>query len=159
VRVYDSDLYRIMENMRLSQILNAAVLASLLALVGTLLTSWFGQRQKNREPFLTKQLELCFEASDAASRLATEANPVEWEKARRTFWRLYWGVLSIVEDPEVEGAMVKLGDLVPPQPVDNVKLPMTLLQDQSYELAHAIRRLLLKSWKINLPPLEDKRMK
>jgi hypothetical protein len=68
-------------------------------------------------------------------------------------------VLSIVEDPEVEGAMVKLGDLVPPQPVDNVKLPMTLLQDQSYELAHAIRRLLLKSWKINLPPLEDKRMK
>jgi hypothetical protein len=66
-----------MENMRLSQILNAAVLASLLALVGTLLTSWFGQRQKNREPFLTKQLELCFEASDAASRLATEANPVE----------------------------------------------------------------------------------
>jgi hypothetical protein len=141
----------------MSQVLNAAVLAALLALVGTLVTSWFGQRQKNREPFLMKQLELCFEAADAASRLATESDPVEWEKARRTFWRLYWGALSIVEDPEVEGAMVKLGDLVPPEPITDVQLPMKSLQDHSYELAHAIRRLLLKSWNIDLPPLHDKR--
>jgi hypothetical protein len=143
----------------MSNILSAAVLAALLALVGTLLTSWYGQSQKNREPFLTKQLELCFEASDAASRLATEPDPVEWEKARRSFWRLYWGVLSIVEDPEVERAMVKLGDLVPPKPISDVQLPAESLQDPSYELAHAIRRLLLKSWNINLPPLDDKRTK
>jgi hypothetical protein len=135
------------------------VLAALLALVGTLVTSWGEQRQKNRQPFLTEQLELCFEASDAAGRLATEPDPAEWEKARREFWRLYWGVLSIVEDPEVEGAMVNLGELVPAQPVNNVELPMTSLHNRSYDLAHAIRRLLLKSWNIDLPPLQDKRTK
>jgi hypothetical protein len=69
-------------------------------------------------------------------------------------------VLSIVEDPDVESAMVGLGDLVPPEPiVTEGKLPMISLQDQSYELAHAIRRLLLKSWNIDLPPLRDKRTK
>jgi len=143
----------------MSQVWNAAVFAALLALVGTLATSWVTQRQGNRQPFLTKQLELCFEASDAAGRLATEPDPVEWEKARRTFWRLYWGVLSIVEDPKVEDAMVTLGHLVPDHPVNNVDLPMKSLQRSSYDLAHAIRRLLLNSWNINLPPLEEKRTK
>jgi hypothetical protein len=143
----------------MSQVWNAAVFAALLALLGTLVSSWVTQRQANRQPFLTKQLELCFEASDAAGRLATESDPVEWEKARSTFWRLYWGVLSIVEDPEVESAMVALGHTVPDHPVKNVELPMTKLQNPSYDLAHSIRRLLLSSWNIKLPPLEDKRTK
>jgi hypothetical protein len=142
-----------------SQIWNAAVFAALLALVGTLTTSWFTQRQANREPFLKKQLELCFEASDSAGRLATQSDPFEWEKARREFWRLYWGVLSIVEDPEVEGAMVALGELVPTHPNTNPELPMKSLQIPSYDLAHSIRHLLLASWKIDLPELENKRMK
>ena len=49
-------------------------------------------------PFLKKQLDLCFLATETASRLASETDPVEWEKARVTFWRLYWGQLSIVEN-------------------------------------------------------------
>jgi hypothetical protein len=117
------------------------------------------QRQANREPFLKKQLELCYEASDAAGRLASEPDPVEWEKARRNFWRLYWGVLSIVEDPEVEDAMVRLDGLVPKQPDSKADLQLRSLQDRSYELAHAVRHLLLKSWNIDLPDLQDKRTK
>ena len=78
----------------LSQVVNAAVLAALIALAGTFFKSWSEQSQANRKPFLSKQLELCFEASDAAGRLATEPDSVEWEKARREFWRLYWGTLS-----------------------------------------------------------------
>jgi hypothetical protein len=142
-----------------SQLWNAAVFAALLALVGSLFSSWATQRQANREPFLKKQLELCFEASDTAGRLASEPDPVEWEKARRNFWRLYWGVLSIVEDPEVEDAMVKLGGLVPQQPANRAELQLKSLQDRSYGLAHAIRHLLLKSWNIDLPDLQDKRTK
>ena len=140
-----------------AKLINAAVLAALVGLVGTLVTSWLEQSRANRQPFLTKQLELSFEASNAAGRLATEPDPVEWEKARRDFWRLYWGVLSIVEDPTVEAAMVKFGELVPTQPVDNKEFKKDALQVPSYCLAHTMREFLLSMWNIDLPPLENKR--
>jgi hypothetical protein len=130
----------------------------------TLLTAALGiwqftsqQSQANRQPFLQKQLELSFQATETAARLATETDPAEWEKARITFWRLYWGPLSIVEDREVEEAMVKLGELVPAQPLQAPQLPMTSLQVRSYRLAHAVRNLVLNSWNVSLPPLQGRR--
>ena len=115
------------------------------------------QTQANRQPFLQKQLELCFQASEAAARLASETDPVEWEKARLTFWRLYWGPLSIVEDRAVETAMVELGQSVPAEPVKAPVLPMTSLQPQSIKLAHAARDLVLTSWNVRLPALQGQR--
>lgn len=109
------------------------------------------QMQANRQPFLQKQLELCFQATETAGRLASETDPIEWEKARITFWRLYWGPLSIVEDQAVEGAMVKLGRLVPDHPVSSPELPMKSLGVPSYELAHAVRGLVLPSWQVSMP--------
>jgi hypothetical protein len=131
----------------------------LLSLVTALSGIWtFSARQKqaNKQPFLQRQLDLCFEASDTAARLATEVDPNEWEKARRTFWRLYWGTLSTVEDGSVEGAMIALGELVPQKSVSDPILPMKALELPSYDLAHAARRLILKSWNVRLPPLEGK---
>src|ERR1700730_9700680 len=120
----------------------------LLTLLTAALRNWqftSQQSQANRQPFLQKQLELSFQATETAARLATETDPAEWEKARITFWRLYWGPLSIVEDREVEEAMVKLGELVPAQPLQASQLPMTSLQVASYRLAHAVRNLVLNS--------------
>ncbi|HWZ40511.1 MAG TPA: hypothetical protein VNY08_19635 [Bradyrhizobium sp.] len=132
----------------------------------TLLTAVLGiwqftaqQSQSNRQPFLQKQLELSFQASETAARLATETNAVEWEKARLAFWKLYWGPLSIVEDPKVEAAMVKLGEVVPSQPQSTPKLPMKSLEVPSYNLAHAVRGLVLESWNVSLPPLQGKQQK
>jgi hypothetical protein len=133
------------------------VTATLTALVG--IWQFSNQRQQsNRQPFLQKQLDLCFEASETAARLATETNKDEWEKARLTFWRLYWGTLCIVEDREVESAMEKLGDLVPDQPVFHPSLPMKSLEEPSLKLAHAARILILKSWNVRLPPLEGMKL-
>jgi hypothetical protein len=109
--------------------------------------------QSNKEPFLRKQLELSFEASDVAARLATESDPEEWEEARKSFWRLYWGTLAMVEDRGVESAMVKLGKIVPKEPTTTSVLPMTTLETPSLELAYAARLLILASWKVDLPPL------
>src|SRR5262249_35275444 len=67
------------------------------------------QRQANRQPFLQKQLELAFQASETASRLATVTDPTDWERARHHFWLLYWGPLSVVENPAVEEQMIKFG--------------------------------------------------
>jgi hypothetical protein len=111
------------------------------------------QRQANRQPFLQKQLDLCFEATDTAGRLASETDPGEWEKNRLNFWRLYWGSLSIVEDRAVEAAMVAFGGLLPDRPDSNPTLPMRELAGPSYNLAHACRDLVLASWQIDLPAL------
>ena len=112
------------------------------------------QQQANRRTFLQKQLELCFEATDAAARLATEIKLDDLEKSRLTFWRLYWGILSIVEDQAVEGAMYKLGKIVPKKPIDSSQpLPLEALQISAYELAHAARDLMRKSWDVDLPVL------
>jgi hypothetical protein len=59
--------------------------------------------------------------------LASETNEDEWEKARTTFWRLYWGPLCIVEDKDVERRMVELGELVPQEPLS----PDTNEEDRS----------------------------
>ncbi|MBV8566303.1 MAG: hypothetical protein JO366_17760 [Methylobacteriaceae bacterium] len=112
------------------------------------------QQEAHRQPFLQQQLDLCFQASDAAARLATETDPAEWEKARKTFWRLYWGTLSIVEDRGVEEAMVEFGKLVPDAPVAAPTLPMKSLAQPSFQLAHAARDLILASWRVDLSPLE-----
>jgi hypothetical protein len=115
------------------------------------------QRQANRLPFLQKQLDLCFQATETASRLASESDPAKWEDARQAFWQLYWGPLSIVEDRAVESAMVAIGRLVPAQRVAAPDLPMVALTVPSYRLAHAARELVLKSWNVKLPALEGQR--
>ncbi|MBY3109534.1 hypothetical protein HFO68_34285 [Rhizobium laguerreae] len=115
------------------------------------------QAQANREPFLQKQLELGFETSEVAARLASETDATKWEAARQRFWQLYWGPLSIVEDPSVEAEMVNLGGLVPKAPSPSSDLPMTSLQGPSYRLAHAIRQLTLTQWEIDLPALPARR--
>jgi hypothetical protein len=116
----------------------------------------FEQEQANRRPFLQKQLEICFEAVDTAGRLASVPDPVEWEIARAKFWRLYWGVLSIVENQQVENAMVALGKLIPEQPLSAQEHPMAELQDLSYNLAHSARDLMGPTWNVDLPALQGK---
>jgi hypothetical protein len=138
----------------------AIIIPWILTLVTALIGIWqftVQQSQSNRQQFLQKQLELAFQASESASRLATLTEPAEWEKARQTFWILYWGPLSIVENRAVESAMVEFGKGVPPEPVSNLKLPMASLQVPSYELAHALRDLVLDSWNVHLPPLQGTR--
>jgi len=136
-----------------SETKNPFPIAKVVPWVLTLATLVFGivkfsaeQAQSNRTPFLTKQLDTAFQAAETASSLAVETDPAKWETARQTFWHLYWGVLSIVEDEKVEAAMVAFGKCVPSQPISQVTLPVDDLRVPSYNLAHAIRTLILDSW-------------
>src|SRR5262247_1912938 len=60
-----------------------------------------------RKPFLQRQQELYFEAATLASKLSTLDHGAEREAARKRFYQLYWGELSVVEDVLVEKAMVR----------------------------------------------------
>lgn len=140
-----------------TSLIGPAVIAAVIAALGTAWQLTRQQRQANRAPFLQKQLEVCFRVIDVASRLASETDPVEWEKARVSFWQLYWGPLSMVEDKAVEKQMIILGYIVPERPVPSQQLPMLSLGPQVNKLAHVMRGLLLASWEVEMEPLAQLR--
>jgi hypothetical protein len=102
-----------------------------------------------RKPFSTKQLELYFEAAEAASMLAVLNKTDErYEPSRVKFWSLYWGPLALVEDQKVATAMYNFGEVLKldPEPPD--------LQFCALDVAHACRDSVAESWKVPLPPLD-----
>jgi hypothetical protein len=141
------------------------------ALIGTLVTLIIGagtfiwgvvtyrdaKKTEGKQPFNKEQFALCFEASNLASKLATETNPEEWDAARRNFWRLYYGPLCIVEDEDVARAMIAVGKLIPkpdlPRP-DTLPIASTEYRQASIDLAHKVRALIQKTWDVELAPLQ-----
>ena len=115
------------------------------------------RRIEATRPYLERQLKLCTEATQVASRIATakygtsigasddsasankrDASVTEDPVSR--FWELYWGELALVEDERVERAMKKYGDAL----LENASPEK--LQGLSLSLAHACRDSLAKSW-------------
>jgi hypothetical protein len=90
-------------------------------------------------PFLELQLQLYKEATGAAAKLCT-TDDIEQARAISTLLELYWGHLSMVENAEVEAAMVSLKSGI------DRRLAQEELQVLSLQLAHACRSSLGKSW-------------
>ena len=102
----------------------------------------FGSTQavEAAKPYLEQKLKWCEEAIETAAVIATHASGSESEKEQR-FWELYWGVMGLVENDEVVGAMVAFGNGL------NGKLPENrLLRDLSLDIAHACRSEMSKDW-------------
>ncbi|MBP0614696.1 hypothetical protein [Jiella mangrovi] len=108
-----------------------------------------------KQPFLEKQMEYCFEASDVVATVATNPNGSDTRtKAEGRFWELYWGQLAIVENAAVETEMVcfghwlnqsaqtDCGDIAPRQ--------------RSLRLAKACRNLVSEMWGVSLENLVGK---
>jgi hypothetical protein len=95
-----------------------------------------------REPFLRQQLALYSEATRVAARIANPDGE-QTEVDRRRFWELYWGELALVEDRQVEAAMVQMGACVK---ADRCTACGGSLQTCALALAHACRSSLAASW-------------
>lgn len=101
-----------------------------------------------RKPFSMKQLDLYFQAAEAASRLAMlPRKDRESSAAWSTFWQLYWGALALVEDQRVATAMFNFGELL------KHGAEQSELQTYALQLAHACRDSIAKSWKVSLPAI------
>jgi hypothetical protein len=135
--------------------------ASFLIAAGTffwgVLTYRDTKKTESQQPFNRERFELCFEASNLASKLATEINPDEWDAARRNFWRLYYGPLCIVEDEDVAKAMMTVGGLIPKPDMrcpDQLPIATNEYRTASIDLAHKVRALIKKTWNLDLAPLQ-----
>lgn len=105
-----------------------------------------------QNPFWQKRLQLYFEASEAAGVIASRASGVERTKAEAAFWRLYLGPLAIVEDDQVEGAMVQLGNCLD----KSEACDQATLSRRSLALAHSCRQSIGDTWRLGLAELKGK---
>ena len=96
-------------------------------------------------PFLELRQKLYLEAVQAAGVLANPGHhsPEDVKKAKVRFGELYVAELSMVEDLGVEGSMKQLATAVDPSLVE-----LTKEQVAAYNLAHALRDSLARSWKM-----------
>ena len=128
---------------------------ALIALAGVVVAALLGlywnfrnAKELRKQPFLTRQLELCIEASGLAAALATTSSKERFDVAHARFLELFWGPLSIVENEEVALAMVNFEQDLQRFVAKGHALPLTDLEGRSYELAMTIRKLILEAWKI-----------
>jgi hypothetical protein len=105
-----------------------------------------------QNPFWQKRLQLYFEASEAAGVIASQASGVERTKAEAAFWRLYLGPLAVVEDDQVEGAMVQLGNCLD----KSEACDQATLSRRSLALAHSCRQSIGDTWRLGLAELKGK---
>lgn len=101
------------------------------------------RRIEATKPFLQIQLELYQEAVRLASVISTSDPSPSRQEDVQNLLRLYWGKLAMVENQEVERAMVSLRDAI------KSNKPNQILQQKTLALAHACRRSLDRSWGIN----------
>ena len=100
-----------------------------------------------RKHFYEKQLDYYAEATEATATLATEEiNSPDYLQARKTFFRLFWGKLSIVEDKSVEASMVQFKNLLLQYENREEDVSQQDLQQASLKLAHDASRYTINVW-------------
>lgn len=100
-----------------------------------------------RKGFFDNQFKLYSEACDATSILATEKiGSADYIQARKNFYRLFWGKLSIVEDKTVEAKMVEYERLLKSYENESNKVTQFDLQQASLKLAHTASKNTVNIW-------------
>jgi hypothetical protein len=102
------------------------------------------RRIEATKPFLERQLKLYTEASQIVAVLATAEDPGEKRHAYKRFRELYWGEMVLVENEDVERAMVNVKDAIERHAGQGD------LQSLSLNLAHACRHSLARSWGVDV---------
>jgi hypothetical protein len=101
-----------------------------------------------QKPYLSYQKGLYEKAAEVAGLLTTlKPGEALWNTNEDRFWQLYWSELSVVENSNVEAAMVHVCQALIPYkaPPDDVAKKQKL-EGAVYELAHAIRDGFRDSW-------------
>ena len=94
--------------------------------------------------FWDKRLEYYLRASKAASSIAVSRSDDNSDAARRDFWQLFFGEMSVVEDESVKEAMQSFGgDL---ELAKAGGKPYSALEQPAYRLSLACRESLRSSW-------------
>lgn len=108
-----------------------------------------------RKPYWEKLLALYEEACSSAALLASTNDEAEWNLARNTFWKLYYGPLCLVEDLGVEEAMVQFGNSL--ENTAFAERDIKKLSDLALSLAYACRDSIRSDWRVPLKKLRGQK--
>ena len=131
--------------------------ATIIALLGAIIGIWKYSdtvEKEFRKPFWEQQVALYFDATSAASTLASSLDSTALFKAKEKFYELYYGPLAVVEDTEVEAAMVRFDRCL--QALETGSCTRTELKNLSLALAHSCRESIGRAWELDLSKLEGK---
>ncbi|MDA9488668.1 hypothetical protein [Bradyrhizobium sp. CCBAU 11361] len=105
-----------------------------------------------QKPFLTKKMDLFFEAAQTAGNLvAVEVKSDEWNKAKRKIFELRWGPLELAGNPVVRLAM---RDVIKQMiAVEKGDAPHESLRNSVECLADELRYSMEESWGNPVKPL------
>jgi hypothetical protein len=92
-----------------------------------------------KQQYWQEQLKVYGEGSNLAAKISIATNLAAVQKERERFWTLYWGQMSLVEDPVVLQAMVTFGDALYAWEQAPSKKPPAI-EDLSFDLAHCFRK-------------------
>ena len=107
-------------------------------------------RNNFQNVFWQKQLELYTKASSFAAQLTQhEYNSVEYLEARKGFYTLFWGPMSIVEDLPVKKAMENFSNQLKHYERSKSQEDLDELEQTSFRLARACRESSIKRWELD----------
>jgi hypothetical protein len=100
-----------------------------------------------RKSFYERQLQYYAEAAEATATLATEKPGTgDYIKAKKTFYRLFWGRLSIVEEKTVEARMMQFKTILEKYEQSGSDEIKEDLKQISLRLAHDASRYTINVW-------------
>jgi hypothetical protein len=105
-----------------------------------------------QNPFWQKRVQLYFDATEAAGIIASRASGPDRARAEAAFWRLYLGPLAVVEDDQVESAMVEMGNCLN----KTEDCDQATLSKRALALAHSCRQSIGDTWRLGLTELKGK---
>ena len=103
-------------------------------------------------PFWQKRIEYYLAASDAAATITLTSDEQERRRAEAEFWSLYLGPMAVVEDDDVELAMIRFGNCVD----GSEKCSRSEYVARSLAISHACRQSIGDAWRLGLQDLKGK---
>ena len=114
-----------------------------------------------QQPLYDAQVGYYFEVVELAARLTTSLEMPQWERDKSRFWELYYGPMILVEDQDVETAMMTFGkclhDFDILKSTDQMKEKMKELRMLALRLSYACRDSIDDSINANRPSVRLRR--
>jgi hypothetical protein len=103
------------------------------------------KKQELRKRYWEEQISTYRDGCEMASKIAIANKIGDVSSERKRFWQLYWGLMALVEHPEVEHAMTDFGGLLLQWEEHPSEKPESITNSSS-KLAHCFRKSLQKTW-------------
>jgi hypothetical protein len=100
--------------------------------------------QELKRKYWEEQIAIYKEACDAVATIASAVRMEEVQAQCKTFWRLYWGRMSLIENQAVAAAMISYGKQL--KRCEKGEAEPSSLEVLAWDVANSCRESLKETW-------------